>query len=376
MRIVEAISDTNVGGAGVLLENRLRYTDSDKYEIFVALPKGSMLAERLNKMGIKFYEIDAEGDRSFQISAIFKYLRALKKINPDLINCHGNLSARIAAKLCGVPVKICTRHCVFPVGKLYRYKIFKFTVGFFNSFLSDRFIAVAYAARDNLLRLGISKKKINVIINGSQALPVLNADDKITVKRRLGIDEDAFVIAFCARLEKCKGHSWFFLSLKELLRQQRKCVAVLIGDGSIKNELIRLCDDLGIEQNVIFTGFVSDVSQYMNIADVNVNCSVGTETSSLALSEGMSLGLPSVVSDYGGNPYMVEHGINGFVCKCYDWKAMAKYIAALMDDTGLYRSMSLEARKRFTNELNSERMAKKTNLLYEELLEAYHRAKG
>ena len=114
----------------------------------------------------------------------------------------------------------------------------------------------------------------------------------------------------------------------------------------------------------------------MNIVDINVNCSTGTETSSLALSEGMSLGIPSVVSDYGGNPYMVCHGINGFVCPQGEYLKMAEYIKLLIDDKKLYLNMSLEALRRFENELNAQAMTKETNRLYDVLYKAHHRAKN
>ena len=58
MRIIEAISDTNIGGAGILLLNRLACTDTEKYQTTVILPKGSMLMERVCALGIKCVEID------------------------------------------------------------------------------------------------------------------------------------------------------------------------------------------------------------------------------------------------------------------------------------------------------------------------------
>jgi glycosyltransferase involved in cell wall biosynthesis len=115
---------------------------------------------------------------------------------------------------------------------------------------------------------------------------------------------------------------------------------------------------------------VSDVSPLMNISDLSINCSIGTETSSLALSEGMSLGLPAVVSDYGGNPYMIKHRVNGFVCKTGDSEKMAEYIVRLKNDRELYSKMSEKARERFENELNARSMTQKTNRLYDTLHES------
>lgn len=151
MRIAEIISDTNVGGAGVLLLNRLSCTDLEKYSVCVCLPKGSALAARLEALGVEYTEIACEGDRSFELEAIPKYVRAIKRLAPDIVNVHGCLSARIAAKICGVPVKICTRHCFYPIK--CRKPFAKRVIGGLNSAISDCFIAVAHSARENLLSL-------------------------------------------------------------------------------------------------------------------------------------------------------------------------------------------------------------------------------
>lgn len=370
MKIIEAISDTNIGGAGVLLINRLSNTDLNKYPTLVVVPRGSALCQRLEAIGVDYVEADCDGDISFDLKAIKIYKRIFKENTPDIINCHGCLSARIAAKMCRVPIKICTRHCVFPVKKRDR------AWGFFNNYISDSFIAVAYAAKGNLLELGIDEEKINVIINGSRALRKIDADEKKRLKQDLNIDESTTVIGLSARLEKCKGHEWFLQSVKILSKHGMNFKVLLLGDGTQRQRIEELCCELGINERVIFCGFVEDVSPFMNIVDININCSIGTETSSLALSEGMSLGIPAVVSDYGGNPYMIKHGENGFVCKCFDSSEMAEYIERLANDRDLYAQMSKKAYQRFCTELNAEAMTKKTNQLYDKLWRAYRRAEN
>lgn len=368
MRIIEAISDTNIGGAGILLLNRLACTDTEKYQTTVILPKGSMLMERVCALGIKCVEIDCKGDASFDIHAMKEYRRVIKRISPDIINCHGCLSARVAAKTCGVPVKICTRHCVYPIS--FREKIF----APFNNILSEHFIAVAHSAKQNLVDMGVDKSKISVIINGASPLRRIDDEEREALKNKLQISDNTTVLGFCARLEGCKGHDWFIEVLRELSEHNVDFVALLIGDGSQRQNLIELCEKSGVSERVIFCGFVKDVAPLMNIVDVNINCSVGTETSSLALSEGMSLGLPAVVSDYGGNPYMIKHGVNGFVCHQGDHLKMAEYIETLIKDKKQYENMSVQARKRFEDELNAEAMTAQTNRLYDKLYQAYRRA--
>ncbi len=372
MKIIEIISDTNIGGAGVLLLNRLKYTDIQKYDTLVLIPKRSMLAPRLENLGVGYREISGNANKSMDVRTVREYVSVFREIKPDIINAHGCLSARIAAWLCGVPVKICTRHCVFPVGKISFAQ--KKIMGALNSLLSDKFIAVAHAAKQNLIELGVYEEKIEVVINGAVSLRKASDSERAQTRKRLGISGESAVLGMCARLEKYKGHEWFFETFRILLDNGSDVNAILIGDGTQREYPEGLCKQYGIEERVHFIGFVSDVSPYMNIVDINVNCSVGTETSSLALSEGMSLGIPAVVSDFGGNPYMIAHGENGLVCECYDSRKMADYICDLINDSELYQRMSLAARERFADELNARAMTEKTNKLYDRLYNAYCRA--
>ena len=96
-----------------------------------------------------------------------------------------------------------------------------------------------------------------------------------------------------------------------MLGNEKKVRFIFMGDGTCRRGLEEKARDVGVDDIIIFTGFVDDVAPYCNIADLNLNCSWGTETASLALCEAMSLSLPSVVTDFGGNPYLITDGVNG-----------------------------------------------------------------
>jgi len=176
-----------------------------------------------------------------------------------------------------------------------------------------------------------------------------------------------------ARLERCKDHECLFRALVILKGKKLNIKCLIIGDGSVREELIQKCKDYGISDMIIFTGFLKDVSPYMNISDININCSVGTETSSLALSEGMSLGLPAIVSDFGGNPYMVNDGVNGFIFPQGRADILAEKIVILCQDKSLYKKMSSEAKNRFLHELNSKHMTETTEALYIDLYNNFYK---
>ena len=65
IRVLNIISDTNIGGAGRVILNYLRYTDKSKFETLVAIPKGSLLKKPLEEADVTIYEVEGMADRSF-----------------------------------------------------------------------------------------------------------------------------------------------------------------------------------------------------------------------------------------------------------------------------------------------------------------------
>ena len=136
--------------------------------------------------------------------------------------------------------------------------------------LSDYTIATADAAAENLRQLGIPERKISVIINGS--LPVREVDEQVIdeTRKAYGLQKDDFTVGICARLEECKGHDTF-LSAAAILKQRNPQMPfrfLIIGDGSRYQELKEKAETLGIDDCVIFTGFVSDMAPFYRILRV------------------------------------------------------------------------------------------------------------
>ena len=367
IKVFEVLSDTNIGGAGRLLSTRFALSNRDEFEENVILPRGSELEESFVSLGYTPFYLKYCINRSFDVREIYNLFRYFKTHRPDIVNSHGCLSARIAAKLARVPICIYTRHCAYDVEDIYKLGVIKSFVKKFTDSITDKIIAVANAAKENLIDMGISEEKIEVIVNGVIGIERYSTEDRKRVRTELGIPENAFVCGMCARLEDCKGIDTLLRAARKLLRSNDDYYFVIVGKGSCAIDLRELADALGISRNVRFCGFADDVTPYVNIFDVNINCSRGTETSSLALSEGMSIGLPCIASDWGGNPYMVRDGYNGFVFATDDFISLAEKIEMLRSDKDLYRKMSQNAYRRFCDELTAERMTRKTEELYSKL---------
>lgn len=362
-KVLHVITDTNIGGAGILLLNQLAHFDRERFDITVLLPQGSELEPRVRALGYAVVTGRYGANASFQPRAVLEYRQSIRRLAPDIVHCHGALSARIAALLESVPIRIFTRHCAYPPHGWRTAPPVRRLYGRVTARLSTGIVAVAEAAREDLLALGADGRNIRVIINGSEPQRVLEDGQRAELRQELGIRSDAIVAGMFARLEECKGHRFFLEALALLPTDSRVC-GLICGGGSLDAELRAYSRQLMLGDRVIFAGFCSDIAPYMNISQINVNCSIGTETSSLALSEGMSLGLVPVVSSYGGNVAMVRDGVDGFIVPTADPCALAKALRRLELDEELRESMSLAARCSFDERFRAEHMTRQLEEFY------------
>ncbi len=366
-KIIEVSSDTNIGGAGKVLLNLLSEYDRSKYEIKVILPKNSLLKAHIEVLGVEIIEIDGMADKSLDFKCIGELVRIIKREKADLVHAHASMSARIAAKLAGVKV-IYTRHSVFPPPTTISKGMGKKINGFVNNILADGIIAVAEAAKENLTDTGVDETKITVILNGVKGLNRASNDEQLKIRERFGISPDHKVISIVARLEDIKGHDYFIAAADKLLSEGIKAKFVIAGTGAYEEHLHELVKELGREEDIIFTGFIKDVDALMNITYIQCNASYGTEATSLALLEGMSLGIPAVVSDFGGNPGVISDGNNGFLVRKKDADALAEGIKKLMTDENLYQQMSTKAKEIFNMKFTAVAMTRQTEQYYNSII--------
>ncbi len=361
MKVIEVSTDTNIGGAGKCLLTLLKEFDRSKFDVVAVLPENSLLTPQVKELGVRVIEADGIADKSLDFSAVSSLKKIFKEEKPDVVHTHASMSARIAAKLCGCKV-VYTRHSVFPPPKRISRGIGKKLNGLINNYFSDRIIAVAEAAKDNLTATGVSEKKIDVILNG--VYPLVPCEDKAEIKKRFGVSDGEKVISIVARLEDIKGHDYFIEAAHILLEKGYNAKFIIAGTGSYEEHLKEKVKKLGREKDIIFTGFITDVDKLMNITDIQANASFGTEATSLALLEGMSLGIPSVVSDFGGNPGVIKSGINGFVVPKQDSFALANGIGKLLKDDALYQKLSEGSRKIFNETFTAQAMTRNTEEIY------------
>ena len=368
IRVLNVISDTNIGGAGRVILNYLRYSDRDRFQIWTALPRGSLLKAPLEEGGAEVLEVEGMADRSYHREDV-KQLRALMgELRPDLVHTHGCLSGRIAAKRCRIPA-VYSRHSAFPVPARLRYPPGRWVNKFVNERYADRIIAVSPAAAKNLTDGGISPKKITVVMNGAAPVPRTSPEERQALKKELSIPEGDTVFGILARLEDYKGHLYLAQAVRLLRERGREDFIILAaGTGPFADTLAQAVREHGVEDKLRLLGFRSDAAAILNILDVQLNCSYGTEATSMALLEGMSLGLPTIASDYGGNPCVIEDGTCGLLFPSRNAPALADAMERLMDSPSERAALGARAREIYEERFTGEAFARATERVYLDIL--------
>ncbi len=363
IKVINVTSDKNIGGAGRCILTFLRNYNREKFSVKVVVPKESALIPYIEQTGTEYIEADGIADMSYSKEGTKALKEILKKEKPDLIHAHASFSARIAAKMLKIPI-VYTRHSVFPNPKNVTHGIGKLKNGLINNLTADKIIAVAGAAKENLTEAGVSAKKITVVKNGVDPVKQYTAEELVKARKFYELTEDNFVFGMIARLEDIKGHDFFLEAAASLKLKFPNARYFICGTGNYAENVKQKIKDLDIEDIVIYLGHVNDVTSVMNVINVNVNASFGTEATSLSLLEGMSVGKPIIASDYGGNPELVEDGVNGILFESKNSKMLADCMSKIMEDKDLYVKLCNGAKNLYKQKYTSKIMTNNIENVY------------
>lgn len=365
IKVTHILTDSNIGGAGRLLRYFLEKADRERFEYSVILPEDAALIPEIEALGIPVITAYGIADRSSAPEFQGFLTEKIKKLSPDILHTHSSRTGRFAGVDAKVPRIILTKHCSdMPSPKLMKFPFKQMLAKEWKKTLHGA-IATDDSAADSIAAEALPREKIKVIYNGAPTLREISEAEKSKLRTELALPEDAFVVGIFARVEKVKDHLTFIAAAQKCIeRGLDKVYFLIVGDGSQIDTIRDTAEEYG--GRIKICGFVNDIAPLMNLCNVNVNCSVGTETSNLALLEGMSLGVVPVVSDLAGNKRIAEGC--GIVCERGDRDAFADAIEELYRDKEKLRSLSAAAKEKYLAKYTSERMAREVEEYYLSLL--------
>lgn len=284
------------GGVESVVMNYYRNIDKEKIQFHFLCDEDST--------DIPYQEIEKLGGKVIIIppyQKLFKYQKELYRIfkenNYKMVHSHINALSvfplRIAKKA-GVPIRIAHSHTTSNK-KEWKRNLIKNILRPFSKVYANQFFACSELSGRWLFGEKAFKNNSIKIINNAIDLEKFkfNKEKRNEIRKEIGLDEDTLLVGHIGRFVTQKNHEFLIDVFDEIHRRKQNSKLILIGQGNLKEKIKQKIKELGIEEYVIFTGQINNVSDYYNAIDVFL--------------------LPSL---YEGLPVVgIEAQANGILCK-------------------------------------------------------------
>jgi len=152
---------------------------------------------------------------------------------------------------------------------------------------------------------GVDADKVDVIYNGLDAAHFApDPELRRTARQKHGFSNTDILIGATTVLRPIKGCETFIDAAKEVARQAPQAQFVLVGDGPLRPALEARA--AGLKNRIHFVGAQADIRPFLNMFDIAVLASE-SEGFSNSILEYLAAGLPTVVTDVGGNPEAIDN---------------------------------------------------------------------
>lgn len=166
------------------------------------------------------------------------------------------------------------------------------------------------------------------------------------------------------------------LKAARLLRETINFHLTCSGEGPLLPFYKKRDGDLVESGHVTFSGFSSNVIDLLDSSSIGILVSNASEGLSNSIMEYMAAGLPVICTKTGGNPELVEHGVNGFLVDKGDWKSLAQYVKWLHTNHEKAFEMGCKGREKLLRNFSTGKMVSETTAVYKYLLEKEHCKEG
>lgn len=317
---------------------------------------GGELHEKLKEKTEKIYDIPFERS-PFTLKNKEAY-RQLKKVieenDYDIINCNtpvASIITRLAARKSrkkGTKV-IYTAHGFhfYKGASKLNWLIFYPLEKIFGKLFTDCIITICDEDEANARKHKLCKDIQRIHGVGADGDKFAPADEskKQKLREEYGFGADEKICLCTGELNTNKNQRMFIAAMPHILKACPDFRLMLAGDGDEQDNLRNFAVQLGVESNVVFLGYRTDIANLINISDFVASGSI-REGLGINIIEGMLSAKPAVVSHNRGHDELVEDGVSGFFVDFGDDKKTAEAFIRLCSDTELCEKMGKAAYER------------------------------
>lgn len=364
MKVVHVVNGVGPGSIPLELAARLAREGVDVELIVYYRAKSADKKEAKDFLRyLPVHEVRAAGP--LDLSGIIRLYRKIKNISPEVLHVHHNMSgslARVVGRFAGVPLLVDTEH-----NDHAGFERLPRIVNGISLNLADRIICNSentcssfFAWEDFLIR----GDKKTVIYNGVDVEKIDGARrGKDDARRALGLAESDFVIGNVGMLTEQKDQASLVKAMGKISDVIPESKLVIVGDGPLRSELEAKAGEMGLGDEIIFTGLLERKRVYQLLQVFDVFCMVSLwEGFCNALVEAMAAENPVVVSEVEPLPEVV--GEMGIFIRPGDSENIADAVVDLYRNPGKAEKIASEGRIRAESKFSLARAAEKYRELY------------
>ena len=358
-------------GAEVQLKVLLsKLVEKPELNLTVILLNGGRLENEVRGLGIP---VKVFPENLWGSARIFRELvREFKRSKVQLVHTHkykDTILAAPAARFAGVSHIVRTVHGLrepfegLQSFKMSCYEAIERTV---HRYCVDSIIGVS-SQIESKYKVGGEVSRVTCIRNGIDLEGKSVHTDRWRTRKELRVDSETCLIGTVGRLTPVKGIPYLLEAARMLLRQGANVKVLVVGDGSIRPDLMTQTRELGISDNVVFLGHREDTDVLLQALDIFVLPSL-SEGIPMALLEAMAASRAVVASRVGGIPEIIEDEVEGFLIEPMDVNSLAERCRRLIESPDVARRMGEQARKRVERDFSATAMADRVASVYTDLL--------
>lgn len=349
----------------------LEFLHKRGFQVCAAFTEGKF-TPLIQEKGVKTFNIPIERGINpvKDFISFLKLYNLIKKEKFDIVHTatsKAGFIGRCAAWSARTPVVIHTSH-ELPQNST-RNPVLKFFYRCLEKIASkwtDKLITVSNPNVEQILKEKIApKEKIYLVPNGIDVERFDIKIDKAKKKEALGIDKESILIGAVGRLEKVKGHKYLLEAASRVVKDFPKAVFYIIGEGPLKDYLIKEINAKGLQKNVILGGFCENLPEALNCLDIFVSASL-YEGFGVAIAEAFACSLPVVTTGVGGVTDFAVDGETALIVPARDADALYKAITFMLENPDKASFYAENAKEKIKNEFSQEQMTEKLWDIYKE----------
>ena len=299
LRILQIVPDIDGGGVGSVVYNYLTHMNLEGLHVDIVTEDHGyeqMLETEFQKYGISVKTVSAR--RNGLIKHFCEIKNIMKENQYDVVHSHQQnwsyFYLRLAKKY-GAKVRIAHSHCTTQLSDLWKIRF----LNCFNPLLkriASGYFACGYEAGMYMWGKKIADEDLYIMNNAVDLDKFkFNPNLRNEYREKLGVN-NKFVLGHVGRFEEQKNHFFLITMFAEFVKVNSNAVLILVGKGTLEEQVKKLVRELNISEKVIFLGLRNDIYKLLNAFDAFVLPSLFEGLPVVAI-EAQANGLPCILSN-------------------------------------------------------------------------------